>query len=77
MTPDHVLVDRFDVANAAFWLDMVAVWLADPAHADQLAVDLWDNPVAAGGTGRPLTLIVGRAAAALRASLDADHVEVR
>jgi hypothetical protein len=67
--PDTVTVDRFDVANASFWLDMVACWLSDPAHAHQLAADLWDDTV---DTGEPLTLIVGRAAAALRATLNAD-----
>ena len=67
--PDTVMVDRFDVANASFWLDMVTRWLADPAHAHQLAVDLWDDTVDA---DVPLTVIIGRAAAALRATLNAD-----
>lgn len=38
--PDTVVVDRFAIANAAFWLDMVACWVDDPAHADQLAAAL-------------------------------------
>ena len=66
---DTLLVDRFDVANASFWLDMVAAWLTDPAHAHPLAVDLWDDTIDA---GVPLTVIIGRAAAALRATLNAD-----
>lgn len=65
---DTVRVDRFDLANAAFWLDMVAAWLDDPAHAHQLAADLWDDTV---DTGTSLTVIVGRSAAALRATLNA------
>lgn len=65
--PDTIVVDRFDVANAAFWLDQVAVWLDDPDHADQLAEDLWANAV---DTGVALTVIVARAAAALRTSLN-------
>ena len=67
--PDTVVVDRFDVANASFWLDQVACWLNDPTHADQLAVDLWDDTVDA---GVPLTVIIGRVAAALRATLNVD-----
>ncbi|WP_375432407.1 hypothetical protein [uncultured Friedmanniella sp.] len=67
--PDTLQVDRFDVANASFWLDMVACWLDDPAHASQLAADLWDNTVDA---GEPLTVIVRRSAGALRAALTAD-----
>jgi hypothetical protein len=65
--PDTVVVDRFDVANAAFWLDMVACWVTDPAHAHQLADDLWGDTV---DTGVPLTVIIARAAAALRATLN-------
>ena len=41
--PETLTVDRFAVANAAFWLDQVAAWLADPDHADQFAGDLWGN----------------------------------
>ena len=67
--PDTVVVDQFDVANASFWLDMVTRWLTDPAHAQQLAADLWDDTV---DTDVPLTVIIGRAAAALRATLNAD-----
>lgn len=66
--PDTLQVDRFDVANAAFWLDMVAAWLDDPAHASQLAADLWADTV---DTGVALTVILGQAAAALRATLNA------
>lgn len=70
--PDTLVVDRFDVANASFWLDQVAAWLDDPDHAHRLAEDLWGN---AENTGPPLTVIVGRAAAALRATLnrETDH----
>jgi hypothetical protein len=67
--PDTVVVERFDIANASFWLDMVACWLGDPAHARQLAVDLWDDTLDA---DVPLTVIIGRAAAALRVTLNAD-----
>jgi hypothetical protein len=78
VTADRIVVDRFDVANAAFWLDMVALWLEVPDHAHQLACDLWAHPEPIVDTGRPLTVIIGRAAAALRASLDADsHPEDR
>ena len=62
---DQITVDRFDVANAAFWLAQVACWLDDPDHADRFAGDLWAGQDA----GPPLTVIVGRAAAALRATL--------
>jgi hypothetical protein len=55
---------------------MVAVWLQVPAHAHQLADDLWAKPTGAVDTGRPLTVIVGRAAAALRATLNTDHETV-
>ena len=75
--PEHILVDRFDIANAAFWLDMVASWLEVPDHAHQLATDLWAHPEPIVDTGRPLTVIISRAAAALRVSLDADTPEVR
>jgi hypothetical protein len=61
------VVDRFDVANAAFWLGQVAGWLDHPDHAHQLAGDLWANAV---DTGPPLTVIVGQAAAALRNTLN-------
>ncbi len=67
MTPDMIMVDRFAVANAAFWLDQVAGWLDNPDHAHQLAEDLWVNAV---GAGPPLTVIVGRAAATLRNTLN-------
>lgn len=70
MSRDQVVVDRFDVANASFWLDQVAYWL-DTDHASRLAADLWPGVV---DTGPPLRVIVGRAAAALRAALDADQV---
>jgi len=66
---DHqISVDEFDVANASFWLDQMAGWLADPDpdHGARLAADLWPGFV---DTGPPLTIIVGRAAAALRATL--------
>jgi hypothetical protein len=72
--PDTIVVDRFDVANAAFWLHHIACWLDDPDHAHQLACDLWADAV---DTGPPLTVIVGRAAAALRATLNADAEGVR
>ena len=64
---DPVVIDRFDLANAAFWLAQVARWLADPDHAHRFAHDLWAG---AGEAGPPLTVIVGRAAAALRTTLD-------
>jgi hypothetical protein len=63
MTRDMIIVDRFAVANAAFWLDQIASWLADPDHAEQLAGDLWPD---VSDAGTPLTVIVSRAAAALR-----------
>lgn len=65
--PDTVVVDRFDIANASFWLDTIAHWLDDPAHADQLATDLWADTV---DSGVALTLIIGQAAAALRTTLN-------
>ena len=71
ITVDQINVDRFDVANAAFWLAQVASWLADPDHAHWFAEDLWAG--AGQDAGPPLTVIVGRAAAALRATLDADR----
>ena len=66
MRRDQISIDRFEVANASFWLDQVAVWLAEPGHADQLAADLWP---AMADTGPPLTVILGRAATALREAL--------
>ena len=51
MRRDQISIDRFEVANASFWLDQVAVWLAEPGHADQLAADLWP---AMADTGPPL-----------------------
>jgi len=65
--PDQVVVDRFDVANASFWLDQVAAWLVEDSHADQLAADLWPGLL---DTGPPLRLILDQAAAALREALN-------
>jgi len=62
---DQILVGRFDLANASFWLDQVASWL-ETDHADQLTADLWPGVA---DTGPPLTVIVSRAAAALREAL--------
>ncbi len=67
--PEQVLIDRFPVANAEFWLTMMARWLAEPGHAERFADDLWpgfDFP------GPPVELIITQAAAALRAGLDAE-----
>lgn len=66
MTRAQVLIDRFELANASFWLDQVAAWLADAEHADQLAEDLWPGYR---DTGPPVSVIVGQAAAALRGAL--------
>lgn len=69
--PDQVIVDRFDLANASFWLDQMAGWLAQPGHGDRLAADLWPGVVE---VGPPLRVIVGRAAAALRSALNSPEV---
>lgn len=66
MRRDQINIDRFEVANASFWLDQVAVWLAEPDHADRLAADLWPGLA---DTGPPLTVILSRAATALRETL--------
>jgi hypothetical protein len=67
--PDQVRVDRFDVANASFWLDQFAGWLSEADHADRFAADLLPGFVQ---TGTPVRVIVGRAAA-LRTASDSDH----
>ncbi len=72
--PDTIMVDRFAVANAAFWLDQVAGWLDHPDHAHQLAEDLWPH---VNDAGPPLTVIVSRAAAALRVMVNTDPGLVR
>ena len=41
---DQVVVDRYDVANASFWLDQVTSWL-DTDHASLIAADLWPGVV--------------------------------
>lgn len=67
MSPrEQVAVDRFDVANASFWLDQVADWLGQGENAERLAADLWPGYP---DTGPPLQVIVGQAAACLRAAL--------
>jgi hypothetical protein len=67
---DQIVVDRFDVANASFWLDQVAAWLAEANHAERFAADQWPGFGGTGaGTGLPLQVIVGRAAQNLRAAL--------
>ena len=68
--PDQIMVDRFDVANASFWLDQIAAWLAEDGHADRVAADLWPGTL---HTGPPLQVIVGRAAAALRGALHSNR----
>ena len=65
---EQILIDRFPVANAEFWLTMTARWLAEPGHADQFAADLW--PGFSFG-GPPVQVIVAETAARLRTSLDA------
>lgn len=67
MTGHVMVMDRFAVANAGFWLDQVAGWLDNPDHAHQLAGDLWPD---VSDAGPPLTVIVSRAAAALRGHAD-------
>jgi hypothetical protein len=65
--PDQIMIDRFPVANAEFWLTMTARWLAQPGHADQFAADLW--PGFSFG-GPPVQVIVAETATRLRASLN-------
>lgn len=65
--PEQIIVDRFPVANAEFWLSMTALWLAEPGNAEQFATDLWGRPDTI--TGTPVLEIVTDAAARLRAVL--------
>jgi hypothetical protein len=65
--PDQIMIDRFPVANAEFWLTMTARWLAEPSHADQFAADLWPGFSFA---GPPVQVIVAEAAIRLRAWLN-------
>jgi hypothetical protein len=80
---DQIVVDRFDVANASFWLDQIAAWLAEADHAERFAADQWPgfdcshngNPHASLSnnlSGTPLQVIIGRAAANLRTALRDD-----
>jgi hypothetical protein len=64
--PDQTQIDRFPVANAEFWLTMMARWLAEPGHADQFADDLWPGFCFA---GPPVQVIVAETVDRLRASL--------
>ena len=65
--PEQIIIDRFPVANAQFWLSMTARWLAEPGNADQFATDLWGRPDTISGT--PVQVIVTEAAAQLRTVL--------
>ena len=70
--PDQVTLDRFPVANAEFWLTMMARWLAQPGHADRFADDLWPG-IRIGGP--PVEVILAEAAGRLRDALDEEAVE--
>jgi hypothetical protein len=62
--PDKVRVDRFDIANASFWLDQLAGSLSEADNGDRFAADLRPGIVQ---TATPVRVIVGRAAAGARA----------
>jgi hypothetical protein len=77
---DQIVLDRFDVANASFWLDQIAVWLAEADHAERFAADQWpgfdcshnsshNGNLSNNLSGTPLPVIIDRAAANLRAAL--------
>ena len=68
--PDQIWIDRFPVANAEFWLSMMARWLAEPGHADQFAADLWPGFDFA---GPPVQVIVAETVDRLQASLHDTH----
>lgn len=65
---DQVVVDRFAVANAEFWLSMIATWMAEPGHADRFCADVWGNQRFC---GEPVELIVAGAADRLRDAISA------
>lgn len=65
--PEQILIDWFPVANAEFWLSMMARWLAEPGHAEQFATDLWPGFDVA---GRPVQVIVTDTVTRLRDSLN-------
>jgi hypothetical protein len=65
--PEQILIDRFPVANAEFWLTMTARWLAEPGHADRFAADMWPG---FDFGGPPVEVIVAEAATRLRTSLN-------
>lgn len=66
--PEQILVDRFPVANAEFWLSMMAHWLAEPGHAERFAADLWPG---FDFGGPPARVIVAETVTRLRDSLRA------
>jgi hypothetical protein len=68
--PEQILIDWFPVANAEFWLSMMARWLAEPGNAEQFATDLWAGFEVA---GRPVQVIVTDTATRLRDSLNIQH----
>jgi len=62
----HLPISWWNLANAAFWLDQVVLWLNQDDHAEQFAHDLY-------GTDHPeLHGIIAEAAAGLRATLNTD-----
>jgi hypothetical protein len=64
--PKQILIDRFPVANAEFWLSMMARWLAEPGHAERFAADLWPG---FDFGGPPVEVIVTDTVTRLRDSL--------
>lgn len=60
----RIRIDWWDLANGAFWLDQIVLWLNQADHADQLARDLY------GTDDTHLHDIIANAAAGLRAALN-------
>ena len=71
--PEQLVIDRFPVANAEFWLAMTARWLAEPGNAERFATDLWGSPDTI--TGTPVQVIITEAAHQLRTVLDDPNTE--
>ena len=67
--PEQILIDRFPVANAEFWLSMMASWLAQPGHAERFANDVWPG---FDFGGPPVQVIVADTVTRLRDSLTQD-----
>ena len=62
----HLPITWWNLANAAFWLDQVVLWLNQDDHAEHFAHDLY------GCTDPDLHGIIAEAAAGLRATLNTE-----